>query len=365
MNSEIMHLTPLQRGILTLQEDFENGARILATKAVEVLKDAVVDEGKIAQTSEELWNASRLAGLKLKNARPSMGAAIGSALTQALIAIKETWEKELGSKWMEVEDAEAVKRMAEIGANQVQVIITQRNKSADRLADAFTTWLRKKSCSLAESRPIRILTLSYSSSLKACIIKALTETPRLFLDIRIIESRPRFEGANFGIALCKEFYGERAPNDRLSIQIATDSGVAMLAKTVDVVLLGADRISSSGDVSNKMGSLAVTLCAKALSPAVEIVVVSESDKIATPGTMDEHAEEDNDPHEITDTWDLLGLKRNDESLKHCTIRNVYFEWVPSKWIDAYICEQGILTREDVMNISRKTEEIQRGVFGSL
>jgi len=31
---------------------------------------------------------------------------------------------------MEVEEAEAVKRMAEIGAKQVQVIITQRNKSA-------------------------------------------------------------------------------------------------------------------------------------------------------------------------------------------------------------------------------------------
>jgi translation initiation factor 2B subunit (eIF-2B alpha/beta/delta family) len=98
---------------------------------------------------------------------------------------------------------------------------------------------------------------------------------------------------------------------------------------------------------------------------VEVVVVSESDKIATPGTMDEHAEEDNDPHEITDTWDLPGLKRNDESLKHCTIRNVYFEWVPSKWIDAYICERGILTSEDVMNISRKAEEMERGVFESL
>lgn len=365
MNNEIMHLAPLQRGICTLQEDFENGARVLATKAVEALKCVIINEGKMAQTAEELWNASRLAGLKLKDARPSMGAAIGSALTQALIAVKEAWEKELGSNWMEVEDADAVERMAEIGAKQVQVIITQRNKSADRLADAFTAWLRKKSYSLAGSRPLRILTLSYSSSLKTCIVKALMETPELLLDVRIIESRPRFEGANFGIALCNEFYGEHAPNDRLSIQIAADSGVAMLAKSVDVVLLGADRISSSGDVSNKMGSLAVTLCAKALSPAVEVVVVSESDKIATPGTMDEHAEEDNDPHEITDTWDLPDLKRNDESLKHCTIRNVYFEWVPSKRIDAYICERGILTREDVMNISRKTEEMERGVFGSL
>src|SRR6266576_5776849 len=103
MNNEIMHLTPLQRGIRILQEDFENGARVLATKAAEALKGAVIDEGKIAQTSEELWNASRLAGLKLKNARPSMGAAIGSALTQALIAVKEAWEKEFGSNWMDVE----------------------------------------------------------------------------------------------------------------------------------------------------------------------------------------------------------------------------------------------------------------------
>ena len=73
MNNEIRHLTPLQRGVRMLQEDFENGARVLATKAAEVLKGVIVDEGKVAQTAEELWNASRLAGLKLKNAGQSPG----------------------------------------------------------------------------------------------------------------------------------------------------------------------------------------------------------------------------------------------------------------------------------------------------
>lgn len=348
-----------------LQEDFQNGARVLATNAAGALKDVIIEQGEIAQTAEELWNASCLAGSKLKNARPSMGAAIGNALVQALSAVKNAWEKELGSNWMKIEGVETVRWMARIGAKQVQVTITQRNESAGRLADVFTLWCSKKSRSIPGPHPLKILTLSYSSSLKACILKALRERPELQLDIRIIESRPRCEGADFGIALHNEFYSEDTANGRLSIQMAPDSSVAMLAKDVDVVLLGADRISSSGDVSNKRGSLAVTLCAKALSPNVEAVIVSESDKIAIPGTMDEHAEESNDPHEVTDLWDLPGLRRGDKPLEHCKILNGYFEWVPSKWIDAYICEIGTLSKQDIMTISRRTEEMEKEVFGSL
>lgn len=344
-----------------LQNDFDNGARVLATKAVEALKDIITAEGKTAQTAKQLWDVSRVAGWKLKNARPSMGAAIGSAVTQALQSVKVGWEKEFGSEWMNVVDLELVLKIA---SKQAQITIEERNGSVKHLANNFVMWLSKKRATITEDRPLRLLTLSSSSSLKACLIKAFLEVPNTRFDLRIIESRPRCEGATFCAALLKELHGIPGIHDRLYVQLASDSSIAMLSRDVDVVLLGADRISGDGDVSNKIGSLAAAACAKAFSPYVEVVVVSESDKIAKPGAMEEHAEEDNDPQELIDVWDP-GVKSDQNFLKYCKIRNVYFEWVPNYWLDAYICEKGILSKMDVMEISRQTEAMEKDIFGSL
>ncbi|KAG4432717.1 hypothetical protein IFR05_011795 [Cadophora sp. M221] len=80
--------------------------------------------------------------------------------------------------------------------------------------------------------------------------------------------------------------GESESN-RLEITIATDVSVALMAKDVDFVLLGTDRINEGGDVSNKTGSYPAVLCAQALSyispVTVKVVVLSGIEKVAKPG----------------------------------------------------------------------------------
>ena len=355
-----MSTTALEAGIHMLQEDHDNGARFLATKAVGVLNDILTDEVKVAGNGEEVWNALRDAAWRLRSSRPSMNAAIGSALVQGLVRVKESWRIEFGSDgWMKVsEDAELAK-LSDVGKQSLHSTIEDRNDSAKYLAANFTSWLAKKSFKI--KHPLRILTLSFSSSLKNCLTTAFREIPGLMIDLKILESRPRCEGAALGIALSNEIHGLEDSNGRLSIQIATDSSVAMMSKDVDVVLLGADCISSWGDVSNKMGSFAAVTCAKAISPTCEVVVVAESDKITKPGGVDQDAVEENDMREVFQTWnmDFLTEAFFPEQIK---IRNVYFEWVPSKCIDIYICETGELSTEGVLKAAVETEVKERDTF---
>lgn len=354
-----MSPTPLEAGIRMLVEDHDNGARVLATKVVGVLKDILAGEVKIAETGEEVWNALRVAAWRLRCSRPSMDAAIGSALVQGLGRVKEAWGDEFGGdRWMNVSDDPELARLGDIGKQSLQSTIDGRDDSANCLAAIFTSWLAKKSFKM--KHPVRILTLSYSSSLRKCLTTAFRKIPGLKIDLNILESRPRCEGAAFGIALSNAIHGLEDSDGRLSIQIATDSSVAMMSKDIDVVLLGADCISSAGDVSNKMGSFAAVACAKAISPNCEVVVVAESDKIAKPGGVDQDAVEENDMREVFESWNFNSL--TEAIPKQIKIRNVYFEWVPSKSIDIYICETGELSTDDVLKAAVETEEKEKNIF---
>jgi len=101
------------------------------------------------------------------------------------------------------------------------------------------------------------------------------------------------------------------------------------------------------------------VCAKTLSPAAEVAVVSESDKIAKPGAMSEHVIEDNDTAEVRRCWDA---SLHPVSSKF-TVRNVYFEWVPSEWIDVYVCENSVTGKDDIQRISKETEEMEAKIYG--
>jgi translation initiation factor 2B subunit (eIF-2B alpha/beta/delta family) len=344
----------LSRGVHNLRNDRDSGARVLATNAVGFLKDILVDESTQYHNGEELWNTLRYAAWQLKNSRPSMGAAISSALLQALSAVKRGWEKQPRiERWADVEEATGVTALVEVGKIILDSTIEERKESGQILAKSFTSWLQTRGDGV--NHPLRILTLSYSSSLRSCLTTAIRESCDIRVELYIMESRPRCEGVTFGIALANDT--NKVAFDRLSIEIAPDSSVAMLSQNIDIVLLGADRISSSGDISNKMGSLAAAVCAKVISPAAKVVVVSESDKIAKPGLMEEHAPEENDQKEVTALWGNVELPENIQ------VKNSYFEWVPAKWIDAYIMESGVSGKEEILRMSLETEQKEKEYFG--
>lgn len=179
---------------------------------------------------------------------------------------------------------------------------------------------------------------------------------------------------------------------QVRVTIYTDASVAQAAAGADLLLLGADRISPDGSVSNKTGSVPAALSIRHMAQGGESIVVSEIYKVApqTGNTAEEHAVmENNEASEVMEAWEqndrLKGLNIiQDRFESHdCShhdvhqqqpepqpqkqsvvnVQNVYFEWVPPSLIDTYICEDGVKTTVDFQTQSQWVSEQCGSFFG--
>jgi translation initiation factor 2B subunit (eIF-2B alpha/beta/delta family) len=363
----------LADGLDALAHDHESGARQLASAALQTLRDVVAQMGtpNDGPSMEEWWAKVRFAAWHLwKNGRESMGAAILSALLAGLAGIEQRMQdREQGSLRWDVLD-------------ELDARIAARQKSAELVSQAFAAYLEKSFASkLASHEPISILTLSESSTIRQGLRHAAESG--FVLDLRILESRPLYEGVALAGSLGEELITEQSPPGGAphKITIYTDASAALASLDINVLVLGADRIASSGAVSNKTGSLPATLSAKHVCPTAKVVVLGESDKIAPPGPPEDHIVEDNHPSQLSRAW---VAEYNGVRVRHAAaaiqnaqasspsgtamkmgIRNVFFEWVPANLVDGYVMESGEWTREQIAEHSAKLEAEEKRLFGGL
>ncbi|KAF2464398.1 uncharacterized protein BDR25DRAFT_381179 [Lindgomyces ingoldianus] len=175
----------------------------------------------------------------------------------------------------------ALQRIQETCAVSSEEKTRERSNASIWLGTQFTDWFKgfyitKHGRGLSN---IRILSLSNSSSICTAILALLEHVPTVTIEITILESDPvskaRLWQSKSSI--------QSAPHphvERLEIIMARDCAVATVAWEIDLVLLGADRIEHDGAVSNKISFLAVAICARTLNKNAQVVVVSNSDKIA-------------------------------------------------------------------------------------
>lgn len=364
-------------GLRHLRTDHQSGAKELATSALETLfstANAWAESIEVFSNSEEKpqgadllaiwWYAARKIGWVLgRYGRVSMGAAITSVIIRALEAV----ERELETS----SNKDQIATIRSGVATLQRQLEARKGATAHQMAAALAQLIRERAIlhhtGEANNR-FKILTLSYSSTIRNALdtmfhvaFEKGETAPHIML--RILESRPLYEGVRMARALVQSAHAH-GYHDKLQIEIATDASVALLARDADLVLLGADRISSDGDVSNKIGSLSVALCARAASTPALVAAVSEVEKVARPGRMDEHGSEENDPGELTAAWDLQNMLDLSPEVwnSSVTVRNVYFEWVPAQYIDVYICEDGRLLRDKIEARSQKVLEAERRMF---
>lgn len=328
----------LAKGLRELQLDHESGARKIAAFALTVLHNVSETLDDPISLQGAWWHKLRLAAWHLwKNGRPSMNAAI---INFMLMFLTET-ATSLSTK----------------GTDQTSSRLCVRNafQSVQQQIRSFTTRISKHLASYVRStfakidRPTSsfvILTLSASSTIRECIVQASLSSGAKNIDIRVLESRPLFEGVSMASSLM-DCFQSRLHTCNVRIAIYTDASVALAAKDVDILLLGADCIAVDGSVSNKTGSLPAALSLRHMSPSGKIIVVSEIHKVAPDTCTETHVVEDNGPWEVTSAWeqtDVSKLKFNRDlaisSQLNIDVPNVYFEWVPPSLIDAYVCEDG-------------------------
>ncbi|KAJ9144218.1 Nagb/rpia/CoA transferase-like protein [Pleurostoma richardsiae] len=411
----------LRGGLARLKGDHQSGARQLAGVALRVLRGVVAEMDAPERPSEEWWAKVRFAAWHVwKNGRESMGAAIMSVLLAALKGVEEALEPYRGDGSQQKQPAKKW-HDAVLDALDERIAIRERSTSAKLISEAFVLYLNEHFAERqAAGEPIKILTLSESSTITACLRHALLHTDYLF-DLRVLESRPLYEGVSLAASVVKEALwvpsspAKEPSQPRLTVTLFTDASAALAASSADVVLLGADRVASSGAVSNKTGSLPAVLSAKHVSAGkCRTVVLSESEKVAPPGSPAEHVVEDNDAGQLVEAWQA-GL--NSERVRQAAgtlsqvrtaersaakegeqeqqqqeqedqgggsvgtagggagavggdtvrveVRNVFFEWVPAELVDGYVTENGLWTVDDIEKHSAMLGAEQERLFGDL
>lgn len=344
----------LASGLQTLQEDHQSGARVLAGNALTILADVLVS--LVAEDREEWWKHARTAAWHLwKNGRESMGAAI---LNVVLTGLRET-ERAVLPRWdhQSRSGREAAIRSA------FEIYGKKRLGINDDISQSFTSFLE---ATYPASQPVRILTLSSSSTISKCLLHVINSGTRA-LDVRVLESRPLFEGASMAATLANAVT-VNAPGENKAVTVAvyTDAAAAIASKDVDLVLLGADMISSGGDTCNKAGSLPAVLSARHVSRGVKVAVVADREKVFP---YSPPAHEENDPAEVSAAWGSRGSAGVAEAFRGSehgsVVKNVYFEWVDSGLIDYYVLEHGHKTAGNIGEVAKSVEEAADHFFNDL
>ena len=371
----------LVAGLEMLQRDHESGSQELTSIALRVFRDVVVQmhrdgDGRL---DEGWWASVRMAAWHLaKNGRESMGMSITNALVSMLGDIDDVRRQQgvdEGEKWSRI--------LATINEH-----LETRKDRTKKIRESFIAHLQSRLLRSKdqnqETNQIKILTLSASSTIRDSILDAFAALDHLeTLELRILESRPLFEGASIASSLCSQFKAQSPPpssrTKNLDIKIYTDASAALAAKDADILLIGADRISSSKGVSNKTGSLPAVLSARYVQPSIEVMILSDLEKVEGLNEAGVESTLENDPMEIVNSWHKEGVKgvsaleggsssagsgdrRNNASVE---VKNVYFEWVPLDLVNTFVCEQGVLKGNDLKEKARQIGETIEEVFGDL
>ncbi|CAI4220103.1 unnamed protein product [Parascedosporium putredinis] len=273
------------------------------------------------QDQAQWWRQARMIAWNIwKNGRESMGAAILNVLISSLKRL----ESLVLPKWDEMQSVERGKLIEKVLADYTE----QRQGVNGDISNAFNTLIAETETRVAD-RPIRILTLSASSIIARCLVDAIVSTKHSF-DIRILESRPLFEGL------------ARSTTRRYSPE-------------------SADIISANGDTCNKIGSLPAVLSTKHVSPGAKVIVVADREKLYP---FEPPPREENDRGEVTESWKyaestataeeaIVSSELDAPSIGN--VKNLYFEWVEAGFIDHYLFEDGLKTATDVQRLASVVE----------
>jgi len=161
-------------------------------------------------------------------------------------------------------------------------------------------------------------------------------------------AKAKAQGKNFKV-ICTEtrpaFQGRITARELVSLGIETTFIVDSAARTfigdVDVVVVGADAITSEGNVVNKIGTGGIAVLAhEARKP---LYVVSELLKF-DPETLHGECEkiEQRSPSEV---WN--------EAPEELIVRNPAFDVTPNRYIHGLICEEGIIAPQSVVEVMRR------------
>jgi ribose 1,5-bisphosphate isomerase len=288
--------------IKTLQIQGARNVAVAAVKAIQDLSENTKSKNK-AQFLDELKEAQNILA-KSRETEPLMRNALNFIIT-----------KSKDSK------TEKVAELKKLLVSNAENFLADLDKSRERTAEIGSKRIRNNST---------VFTHCHSSTVTRLLAKA------------------KKEGKNFRV-ICTEtrpaFQGHITARELLDLGIETtfivDSAARTFINEVDIVLVGADAITSEGNVVNKIGTGGIAVLAnEARKP---FYVVSELLKF--------------DPETLRGDYEKIEQRSPDEvwseAPKTLNVHNPAFDVTPNRYINGLICEEGIIAPQLVVEFIRR------------
>ena len=155
-------------------------------------------------------------------------------------------------------------------------------------------------------------------------------------------------GKNFKV-ICTEtrpaFQGRITAKEMVELGVETtfivDSATRSFISKADLVIVGADAITSEGNVVNKIGTSTLALIAyEARKPFYVVSELLKFDPATLQGSYEQI--EERSPAEV---WK--------EAPQKLSVRNPAFDVTPRRYIHGLICEEGIIAPQSVVEVTRR------------
>ena len=153
------------------------------------------------------------------------------------------------------------------------------------------------------------------------------------------ETRPFLQGARLTTWELKK--------ENIPVKLITDSmaGHFMKKKEIQLVIVGADRIASNGDVANKIGTYTVAILAKEHQiPFYVAAPLSTLDMTLTSG--------DQIPIEERSHEEVTRINNKNIAPEGIDVAHPAFDVTPNKWVNAIVTEKGIIRPPFKENIKK-------------
>ncbi len=178
-----------------------------------------------------------------------------------------------------------------------------------------------------------VLTHCHSSSVTAILKKAKRMGKKF--EVLALETRPRYQGRITAIELAKA---------KIKVTLAVDGAMNMLMKKADMCIVGADSVTSRGDLINKVGTS--TMAHVARMHDVSFYSAAELSKYSK-GTLFGERER---------IEQRAGKEVWDRPAKGIKVLNPAFDVTAARYVTAYITEAGVIPPNSFFQIAMKKTE---------
>ncbi|MDH5663421.1 MAG: S-methyl-5-thioribose-1-phosphate isomerase [Candidatus Bathyarchaeota archaeon] len=299
----------MQKSVLLAAERIKRlevqGARNVAITAIKAIEEEA-KESKAKQKGEFLRELSKAKDILFasRETEPFMR----NAIRYVMHAVEKSDEKK-------------VKELVDLISSVSKQFLKNLKRSKEEIANIGSKRIHSSS---------KILTHCHSSTVSHMLKRAKREGKSF--EVICTESRPVFQGR----ITAKEML-----DAGIKTTLIVDSAVRFVMNEVDLVVVGADAITSEGNVINKIGTSVVALAAsEARTPFYVVSELLKFDPLTIYGDYEKIEE-----RSFREIWE--------EPPQGLMIRNPAFDVTRRDFIHGIICEEGIISPHSIIEVVRR------------